>query len=281
MILSDKDFGSEIAFLKASKYVAADDPLTDPRTRGYVEPYLKPLGITSMLDAVIQASGQHLGLLCFEHVNKPHSWTRDEIAFACQLADKIGLAIISRMRRQAEARRGKAKKNTATWWNRRPTISGKSIRTAATRTSALVKICSATSRRNFLGKSPFAHAHVHPAERTAVPCSPRFISQRAPFMQIEFRQPAQGRSGKSSGVEARSRSSTRPAGPSVSRHRPRRDRAKDRRGGAAPARGLAACRGGQRQRVRHRLQPGGGHAEGIGTCEHNDADRPDDGAGAA
>jgi PAS domain S-box-containing protein len=103
MILSEDDFGDEIAFLKASRYVAADDPLTDPRTRGYVEPYLKPQGITSMLDAVVQASGRHFGLLCFEHVNKAHSWTRDEIAFACQLADKIGLAVISLKRRQAEA----------------------------------------------------------------------------------------------------------------------------------------------------------------------------------
>jgi diguanylate cyclase (GGDEF)-like protein/PAS domain S-box-containing protein len=103
MILSEDDFGDEIAVIKASRYVAADDPLTDPRTRGYVEPYLKPQGITSMLDAVVQASGRHLGLLCFEHVNKAHSWTRDEIAFACQLADKIGIAVISLKRRQAEA----------------------------------------------------------------------------------------------------------------------------------------------------------------------------------
>lgn len=103
MILSEDDFGDEIAVLKASRYVAADDPLTDPRTKGYVEPYLKPQGITSMLDAVVQASGQHFGLLCFEHVNKAHSWTRDETAFACQLADKIGLAVISLKRRQAEA----------------------------------------------------------------------------------------------------------------------------------------------------------------------------------
>jgi diguanylate cyclase (GGDEF)-like protein/PAS domain S-box-containing protein len=103
MILSEDDFGAEIAAVKAAKYVAADGPLTDPRTRGYVEPYLKPQGITSMLDAVIQASGQHFGLLCFEHVNKAHSWTRDEIAFACQLADKIGLAVVSLKRRQAEA----------------------------------------------------------------------------------------------------------------------------------------------------------------------------------
>lgn len=103
MTLSDKDFGNEIAAVKASRYVAADEAHSDPRTKGYVEPYLKPHGITSMLDAVIQASGQHFGLLCFEHVNKAHSWTRDEIAFACQLADKVGLAVISLKRRQAEA----------------------------------------------------------------------------------------------------------------------------------------------------------------------------------
>ncbi len=103
MILSENDFGDEIAAVKASRYVAADDALTDPRTRGYVEPYLKPHGITSMLDAVVQASGRHFGLLCFEHVNKAHSWTRDEIAFACQLADKIGLTIISLKRQQAKA----------------------------------------------------------------------------------------------------------------------------------------------------------------------------------
>jgi diguanylate cyclase (GGDEF)-like protein/PAS domain S-box-containing protein len=103
LMLSEDDFGEEFAVIKASRYVAADDPLTDPRTRGYVEPYLKPLGITSMLDAVVQASGRNFGLLCFEHVNKAHSWTRDEIAFACQLADKIGIAVVSLKRRQAEA----------------------------------------------------------------------------------------------------------------------------------------------------------------------------------
>jgi diguanylate cyclase (GGDEF)-like protein/PAS domain S-box-containing protein len=103
MTLSGKEFGNEIAIIKASRYVNADNALTDPRTAGYVEPYLKPLGITSMLDAVIQASGRHFGLLCFEHVDQAHQWTQDEIAFVCQLADKVGIAVISRIRRQAEA----------------------------------------------------------------------------------------------------------------------------------------------------------------------------------
>jgi PAS domain S-box-containing protein len=102
MILHEEEYGPEFQAIKTARYVNADDPLTDPRTVGYVENYLKPLGITSMLDAVIHASGQNFGLLCFEHVQRPHRWEQDEIRFACQLADKIGLALLSRARRRAE-----------------------------------------------------------------------------------------------------------------------------------------------------------------------------------
>ncbi|MCW5771648.1 MAG: GAF domain-containing protein, partial [Rhodospirillaceae bacterium] len=93
MVLREKEYRAEFEAIKTSKFVAADDPLTDPRTAGYGETYIKPLGITSMLDAVIYAAGKNLGLLCFEHVGKKHRWEQDEIAFACQLADKIGLAV--------------------------------------------------------------------------------------------------------------------------------------------------------------------------------------------
>lgn len=104
MILREPDFRSEFQALKSARYVNADDPLTDPRTAGYVEGYLKPNRITSMLDAVVRASGRNMGLLCFEHVDRPHHWTEDEIAFACQLADKIGLALMTEWRRLSEER---------------------------------------------------------------------------------------------------------------------------------------------------------------------------------
>ncbi|MCC7008512.1 MAG: EAL domain-containing protein [Acidobacteria bacterium] len=104
MVLCEPDFRNEFQALKDARYVDAHDPLTDPRTAGYVESYLKPLGITSMLDAVIRASGRNLGLLCFEHVGRPHRWTKDEIAFACQLADKLGLALLTRERLGAAER---------------------------------------------------------------------------------------------------------------------------------------------------------------------------------
>jgi two-component system, sensor histidine kinase and response regulator len=102
-VLRQEQFQNEFRALKGARYVNADDPLTDPRTAGYVETYLKPLRITSMLDAVVQFSGRHLGLLCLEHVDRAHHWEDDEITFACQLADKIALAITSKARHRAEA----------------------------------------------------------------------------------------------------------------------------------------------------------------------------------
>ena len=92
-VLLESEFRNEFDALKTANYVDAHDPLTDPRTKGYVKGYLKPNRITSMLDAVIRGRGRNLGLLCFEHVDRPHHWEDDEIAFACQLADQVALAI--------------------------------------------------------------------------------------------------------------------------------------------------------------------------------------------
>jgi diguanylate cyclase (GGDEF)-like protein/PAS domain S-box-containing protein len=104
MVLREPDLRAEFETLRHARYVAADDALTDPRTAGYVESYLKPLGITSLLDVVIRTSGKNLGLFCFEHVGRPHHWEQDEIAFACQMGDKIGLVVSISERRLAEER---------------------------------------------------------------------------------------------------------------------------------------------------------------------------------
>ena len=101
-ILMQAQFAPEFAALKSTAYIDASEPLTDPRTAGYADAYLKPLRITSMLDAVVRYAGKNLGVLCLEHVDRPHRWHHDEITFACQLADKFALAIINRGRRRAK-----------------------------------------------------------------------------------------------------------------------------------------------------------------------------------
>ncbi len=90
--LGGEAFRPEFEALKTARYVAAQDAWSDPRMSGYLETYLKPLNITSVLDAVIRDSSGNIGLLCFEHMGSPRRWEEDEIAFACQLADQIALA---------------------------------------------------------------------------------------------------------------------------------------------------------------------------------------------
>jgi PAS domain S-box-containing protein len=101
-VLKRHEYVNEFDALSTAKYIDAHDPLTDPRTAGYIEDYLKPNHITSMLDAVIRVSGQNLGVLCFEHVDRPHHWESDEISFACQLADQIAITLLNRDRKLAE-----------------------------------------------------------------------------------------------------------------------------------------------------------------------------------
>ena len=186
--ISQKDFGNEFAVLKASGYVSADDVLTDPRINGYVEPCLKPVGITSMLDVAIQASGRHLGMLCFAHVGRPHHWTLDEIALARQLGDKIGLAIISRLRRQAEVEvktseekyRNLVESSTDYIWE--VDLEGR-----YTYVSPAIKALLGHEPPELLGKSWLDLTIMAPGEVERLsPIFHRFVAARAPYSQVEM-----------------------------------------------------------------------------------------------
>jgi two-component system, sensor histidine kinase and response regulator len=98
MQLTDDQCRVELAILKSSRYIDAGDALNDPRTAGYVEGYLKPLGITSMLDCAILVDGHPRGVICFEQVGQPYDWQSDEIQFGCQIADQFGMVLLNRDR---------------------------------------------------------------------------------------------------------------------------------------------------------------------------------------
>ncbi|MGA9342634.1 MAG: PAS domain S-box protein [Rhodanobacteraceae bacterium] len=101
-LLVENHFASEFRALKSAGYVAADDALTDTRTSGYAETYLKPFAISALLDSMIEVSGKYLGMLRLEHVRRSHHWEDDEIAFASQVTARIGLLLLARSRLQAE-----------------------------------------------------------------------------------------------------------------------------------------------------------------------------------
>ncbi|MFM8320459.1 MAG: ATP-binding protein, partial [Chloroflexota bacterium] len=52
---------------------------------------------------VIRMGGQPAGMVSFEQIETVHPWDENEVAFACQLAEQVALAISNRQRRAAEA----------------------------------------------------------------------------------------------------------------------------------------------------------------------------------
>jgi PAS domain S-box-containing protein len=89
--------------LEESDLVAADEAELDPRTSCFSASYLRPQGISSMLDAPIVEEGALRGVLCHEHVGRPRRWSRDEKLYAVAAAGIVAQAIADDRRREAEA----------------------------------------------------------------------------------------------------------------------------------------------------------------------------------
>jgi len=80
----------------------SDDVHTGPRTQEFSIDYLRPLGITALLDVPIHLHGRVDGVLCLEQVGPPTPWTPEDRLFGTALANLIALAVERDERRRAE-----------------------------------------------------------------------------------------------------------------------------------------------------------------------------------
>ena len=99
--------------LAGAEIIAAHDALTDPRTREFTDGYLRPLGITSMLDVPIRVGGERDGVLCHEQVGTARTWTDDEQTFAVAMASLVSLTLEAGERRLLEAQLRQSQKMEA------------------------------------------------------------------------------------------------------------------------------------------------------------------------
>ncbi|MEI8204539.1 MAG: PAS domain S-box protein, partial [Bacteroidota bacterium] len=101
-ILKIADFPNYFNALISESLVSASDAQNDFRTKEFTDNYLKPLGITSMLDAGIWIGGKAVGVVCFEHIGSIRNWHPDEEAFANTAAAIVMQIYSNADRRQAE-----------------------------------------------------------------------------------------------------------------------------------------------------------------------------------
>lgn len=100
--LNAENYPEYFKAIEVYRVIDASDARTDPRTIEYFETYLKPLGITSLLDAPIRQGGIMIGIVCFEQGGPPRTWTIDEQLFAAAIADSIAILLESIERIKAE-----------------------------------------------------------------------------------------------------------------------------------------------------------------------------------
>ena len=101
-VLNVADFPTYFLALAHDRYVDASDAQYDLRTREFTEGYLKPYGITSMLDAGVMIRGKLVGTICLEHTGPVRQWTTEECTFSSSLATLVELALEAENRRKAE-----------------------------------------------------------------------------------------------------------------------------------------------------------------------------------
>jgi PAS domain S-box-containing protein len=101
-IIRERDCPAYFSALSEGRVIPAHYARNDPRTKDFTESYLKPLGITSMLDAPVRLEGKLIGVICHEHTGSPREWTVDEQSFAGSMADLVALSLEVWQRRQAE-----------------------------------------------------------------------------------------------------------------------------------------------------------------------------------
>ena len=100
--LKAKDYPRYFNSLENSRIIAANNALTDPRTREFTNIYLLPQGVTSMIDVPIRMHSQIVGIICHEHTGPAREWTSSEQDFAASVADMISLKLEAAERKKAE-----------------------------------------------------------------------------------------------------------------------------------------------------------------------------------
>ncbi len=85
-VLNAENYPEYFKTLQRKAIVSAPDAWMHEATKEFAEGYLKPLGIVSMLDAVIFDERGIKGVLCLEHIGEIRQWTEDEENFSKILA---------------------------------------------------------------------------------------------------------------------------------------------------------------------------------------------------
>lgn len=104
LVLQAQQFPIYFAALEKERTIYANDACHHPETSEFADCYLRPLGISSMLDVPIRHRGKMIGIICCEHIGKMRVWNQAERRFLAACADLISRTITAKKQFDAEGR---------------------------------------------------------------------------------------------------------------------------------------------------------------------------------
>ncbi|MDQ3192937.1 MAG: ATP-binding protein [Bacteroidota bacterium] len=102
IVLLKRDAPNYFKALEQNRAVVITDEDDDPLTIELNELYLKPSGISTLLDVPIRSQGRLLGVVCHDHIGTKREWTLEEQTFASSVADLVAIAIEGHNKEKAE-----------------------------------------------------------------------------------------------------------------------------------------------------------------------------------
>lgn len=93
-VLKTKEIPTYFQAILDESRIYSENAMQDSRTVELTDNYLKPLGITSILDAGIIIEGKVKGIVCLEHVGEKRTWHADEEAFASTISSLTAQILI-------------------------------------------------------------------------------------------------------------------------------------------------------------------------------------------
>jgi two-component system, cell cycle sensor histidine kinase and response regulator CckA len=101
--LSLQAYPQYLRALAERRIIAAEEAQSDPSTREFAESYLRPAGISSLLDAPVIRDGSVFAVVRCEHVGSPRAWKQTDLEFASAVADSLALTFEQADRLELEA----------------------------------------------------------------------------------------------------------------------------------------------------------------------------------
>lgn len=102
MTLAASNYPVYFSSLAQLEIIAAQDAMNDFRTHEFVNHYLKPLNIASMMSVPIFKQGVLEGVLCHEHRGNLRIWYPDEQLLAIAIANLVSLAMEHQEKQETE-----------------------------------------------------------------------------------------------------------------------------------------------------------------------------------